>query len=199
MNYELLGESQTDSIVSDNNGRSSIRKSSFGKKVRMNKRDDYTDELIKEFGGLPKKNETLMLKTIGLSDTGSIMRSHLRENIIDELYIATWIISRQNIDAIIDAIDNGKIKQLVFVISNRQRQLKKADYAYLVEQFKERENIKFRVVNSHAKTFSFSSNNDYYTVVGSGNWTTNPRIEVYQISNNKDVFQFNKDWMIGLM
>ena len=176
MNYELLGESQTDSIVSDNNGRSSIRKSSFGKKVRMNKRDDYTDELIKEFGGLPKENETLMLKTIGLSDTGSIMRSFLRENIIDELYIATWIISRQNIDAIIDAIDNGKIKQLVFVISNRQRQLKKADYAYLVEQFKERENIKFRVVNSHAKTFSFSSNNDYYTVVGSGNWTTNPRI-----------------------
>ena len=114
--------------------------------------------------------------------------------------MATWIISRENIDEIIKAIESGRLKKVIFVVSVRLKQLKKSNYAHLVEQFsKYPEKIYYRVCNSHAKTFSISTEKNYYSIIGSGNWTQNPRIENYIIHNDVSIFNFNKEWMNELM
>jgi len=59
-------------IVNDNNGRMSIRRASFARKVTQNKRNIGFQEIIKENGGLPKKGECLLIKSNGTSDTGSL-------------------------------------------------------------------------------------------------------------------------------
>ena len=37
--------------------------------------------------------------------------------------------------------------------------------------------------------------NAHYTVIGSGNWTENPRIENYIIHNCEEIYKFNVDWI----
>lgn len=197
---ELFTPTESDkSIVNDSNGRMQIRRGSFSKKVTQNKRNLTFKEILDSNGGLPLKEECVLIKSTGCSDTGSIFHYMLNDGKCDELHLSTWIISRNNIGYICDNIDNGNIKLLSFIISVRQKQLKKADYAYMVEEFKKRDQINFRVCNCHAKTFSAKIGNDYYTVTGSGNWTKNPRIENYMITNDKNIFDFNKEWMGELL
>ena len=186
-------------IVNDNNGRMSIRRASFARKVTQNKRNIGFAEILKENGGLPKKAECLLIKSNGTSDTGSLFHCMAQTGTIEEMYLSTWIISRNNIDYICEQVDNGKIKSLTFIISVRQKQLKKANYAHMVEEFQKRPQIKFRVCNCHAKTFSCKIGDNYYTSTGSGNWTKNPRIENYILINDIEPFLHNKEWMSELI
>lgn len=174
-------------IINENNGLFSIRRGSFKKTSRVLNRDLAFADAINENGGMPKNEEMVLIKTTGMSDTGSIFRYLLSNQNLDELYLSTWIISRPNIDCIINAIKEGKLKRCTFVVSIRLKQLKKSDYAYLVEQFlNHKDKINFKVCNSHAKTFSVSDfKGNKYTITGSGNWTENPRIENYIVLNDK--------------
>lgn len=192
---------EVDTINQDSNGKAMIRKGSWRKSLKTKNRDADFEEIIQEIGGLPKQHEYQLYKSNGLSDTGSIFKHIARQGKIDTLYLSTWIISRSNIDFLIEQIRSENTKQIVFIVSTRLKQLKKSDYAYLVEQFKQYpERIKFRVCNSHAKTFSVNDfEGNYYTVTGSGNWTENPRIENYIILNDKFAYDHNKDWMLELI
>jgi hypothetical protein len=192
---DLFNPKANDSIVNDNNGRFSIRKTSFGKVINKTKRDLTFQEILEQNGGLPKPSEMLLIKSNGCSDTGGIFEAISKTGIIDQMYLSTWIISRLNIDYICEQVDSGNLKSLVFVISVRQKQLKKSDYAHMIEEFKKRPEIKIRVCNCHAKTFSAKVGDNYYTVSGSGNWTKNPRIENYIVMNQKEPFEHNKEWM----
>jgi hypothetical protein len=193
--------SEENSIVSDNNGKASIRKGAWRKALKTQNRDSEFDSLILEIGGLPKNEEYLLFKSTGLSDTGSIFKHIANQSNLDTLYLSTWIISRSNIEYLIKQIESGNLQKIVFIVSTRLKQLKKSDYAFLLEQFKLYPNqIFFKVCNSHAKTFSVNDfNGNYYTVTGSGNWTENPRIENYIILNDIFAFQHNQEWMTELI
>lgn len=195
---DLFVPADNNSIVSDSNGRTSIRRTGFTKSINTNKRNLGFAEILKENGGLPDTNECLLIKSNGASDTASLFHCMLQQDKCTELYLSTWIISRDNIDYICREFDDGNIDNINFIISVRQKQLKKSNYAHMVEQFQKRD-IKFRVCNCHAKTFSAKIGENYYTVTGSGNWTRNPRIENYMITNDKDIFDFNKEWMSELI
>lgn len=196
-------ERQKSEITNDNNGKMSIRRSSLGRKITHNKRNIGFSEILKQNGGLPKKNECLLIKSNGCSDTGGIFHCMAQTGIVEHLYLSTWIISRTNIDYLLELYDKGKLKNLTFIISLRQKQMTggsgKAVYAYMIEQFQKRDRIKYRVCNSHAKTFSAKVAENYYTVTGSGNWTKNPRIENYIVTNQQDIYDFNKEWMKELI
>ena len=197
---EELFNPHSEKINSQNNGAVSIRRASFNKHIDASKRNLGFAEILESRGGLPEKNECVLIKSNGCSDTGSIFEYISETGIIDEMYLSTWIISRTNIDYLAEKIDAGKIKKLVFIISVRQKQLKKSNYAHLVEELQKRKEIAtFKVCNCHAKTFSCKVGKNYYTVTGSGNWTKNPRIENYIVMNDKDVFLHNKEWMEDLI
>lgn len=191
----LFSLEKEDTIVNDNNGKFSVRKAGYKKKAKIDNRREHFKKGVEPLG-LPGPNECLLIKSNGLSDTGAIFEYMLSKEKCETLYLATWIISKDNIDIILNALKTGKLKSLVFVVSTRLRQLKKSVYAYLVEQFLEYpDQIYYKVCNSHAKTFSLSTEKNYYTVIGSGNWTQNPRIENYILHNDKAIFEFNKEWM----
>lgn len=196
---DLFNPIEQDSIVSDNNGRMSIRRAQFTRKINQNKRNIGFGEILEENGGLPGIDECLLIKSDGCSDTGSIFHHIAETGTIDEMYLSTWIISRTNIDYLCEQVDKGIIKSLVFIISTRQKQLKKSNYAHMIEEFQKRPQIKFKVCNCHAKTFSAKVGKNHYTVTGSGNWTTNPRIENYIVINSIEPFLHNKEWMSELI
>lgn len=167
--------------------------------LRQSIRDCNFETTMNDLGGFPKSNQYFAIKTNGTSDCGSIFSYALNNwDIIEEMYLATWTISKQNISRLKLAIESGKLKNLTMVFSSTLKAANPALYASLIGALKDFENVKLKEINSHAKTFSISNGTDFLTVSGSANWSENPRIENFLLLNDKDLFEHHKDWMSEL-
>jgi len=168
---------------------------------RQLNRDENCLNALKD--GIPNENEVQSFVSRGLSDAGSFLYAISEiEGVIDELIIATWTISKVNVRKLLEYIDNGKIKNLTFLINDGllKTNSTKPIYAFLCLEFdKRKDKIKFAVANSHAKIQLYKISNKYLTISGSGNWSENPRIENYILIGGKTQFEFNKQWISELM
>lgn len=163
-------------------------------------RKEAAAQIFESFGGLPKPGESLEVITNGQSNAGGFYEviADIWES-VEYLTLATWIINKDYIDLLFKHLENGKIKEMTFLISNRMSQLGKGhgpNFNILKTKAMENPKCHFRVVNSHAKVFSMTNGIDYITVSGSGNWSENPRIENYCITNDQIKFEFHKSWML---
>ena len=168
------------------------------KTFRQLNRDLNCQEALKEVGGFPKKDEVTSFVSRGMSDAGSFLNAILNENkFIEEAIIATWTISKKNIDRILENIDNGKIKKLIFLINDGMLNTNstKSIYAFLRLEFDKRPNVIYNVANSHAKIQCYDCGGNFYVISGSANWSENPRIENYIIINSENQYKFNKEWI----
>lgn len=182
---------------------------SASQKIKLKKankdllRKEEAKEIISSIGGIPKKEESFDIITNGQSNAGGfyeVIRDEWKG--VDCLCVATWIINRHYIDELEKDLKSGMLKKLVFIISNRMSQLGKT-HAPNFNRLKticieHKDKVSFRVVNSHAKTYAMTNGTDYITVDGSGNWSKNPRIENYTLSNSKTKFDFRLKWMMEL-
>ncbi len=168
---------------------------------KQQSRDQNCKDAIDSAGGLPAEHEVQSFVSRGMSDAGSFLHVVLdKHKIIDEAVIATWTISRKNIDRLLLALDSGEIKHLTFLINDGllKTNSTKAIYAYLCIEFNKRaDKIKYNVANSHAKIQCYKCGENYYTISGSANWSENPRIENFILIGGKQQYEFNKSW-IGL-
>ncbi len=164
--------------------------------IKTETRDLNCRKMLDEFDGFPKPGEILAVKTNGQTDAGSYFNCAIDEfGSIDEMYLATWTISKGNINRLKAAIENGTLKKLVMIISSTLKPANPALYASLAMNLIPFENVTLKEVNSHAKTFSIKCGNNYLTVSGSANWSENPRIENYLILNSLPLFEHHKEWM----
>lgn len=158
-------------------------------------------EILNQIGDL-KQGESVDVLTNGQSNAGGFYEAYMEKyGYIDCLCVATWIINRQYIDLLCEHLETKKLVELIFIISNRMKELGKGhapNFNRMKQKFMDL-NVPFRVVNSHAKTYSFKAGNNYITIDGSGNWSDNPRIENYTISNDESKFMFRKQWMTELV
>lgn len=166
-------------------------------------RKEAAQEIINQMQGMPKAGQFFEVLTNGQSNAGGFYEV-IRDswNVVHELNLATWIINKDYIDMLFDDLDSGKLLQLNFVISNRMSQLGKGhgpNFNILKTKAMESPKCGFRVANSHAKVFSCNNGTDFITVAGSGNWSENPRIENYSISNDKTRHDFHRDWILELI
>lgn len=146
----------------------------------------------------PKKNEQYRIITEKQFNAYSLILSVLQnENSIDELLIAIYRINESTVNSIIDFIEAGKIKKASFVISNFFNQTKKPEkWALKLKDFADNnENVKHCYIHNHSKVICINIKNDYYVFEGSGNMSDNARIEQYLYENNKQSYEFHKDWI----
>ena len=165
----------------------------FEKKTRLK---SNADDILKSFDYIPKEGEAHSIFTSGQSNAGGFYECYRDKfSYVEELVLATWIISRDYAMMIHDDLKNKRLGGLTMMISNRMSQLpnKKATYNYIVSEYPSIKGANFGIVNSHAKTYGLIVDGNYINVEGSGNWSENPRIENYTISNNKDVYDFRKE------
>lgn len=148
------------------------------------------------------EGEAINVFTAGQSNAGGfyeVMRD--KYEYIDELVMATWIISRDYAIMLENDLKRGALGGLTMIISNRMSQLpnKKATYNYIVTNYPKLNNTNFAVVNSHAKTYGMKIRDQYININGSGNWSENPRIENYTISGDKESYNFRKNYFTELI
>lgn len=183
------------------------RKSKKGKLIttahkKAFKKKEQAAEIFEAIGGLPKPGESIDFISRGEGNAGSfyeLIRDKWGE--VQEAYIATWIINRYYIDMLLSDAKAGVLKKLVFIISNRMRQLGHhiGNFNFMLHEFNEQKNISIRVANSHAKTYCMANGADFIVIDGSANWTDNPRLENYTITNAKEKFDFRKHWMTEII
>lgn len=168
-------------------------------KLRVSKRDDNFNAIMSEIGGFPSEKEYQAIKTNGTSDCGSIFTYALNQwETIEDMYMATWTISKPNIFRLKEAVESGQLKKLTLVFSSTLKAANPSLYSSLMSSLKIFDNVKLKEINSHAKTFSITNGKDFITVSGSANWSENPRIENFLIINDKDLFLHHKEWMSEL-
>jgi len=121
----------------------------------------------------------------------------IESEIIEEMHLAIYRINEPTVRSIIDLIDSGRIKKATFVISNFFNQTKKPErWALMLRAYAERkQNVNHKYTHNHAKVLCVKTKTGYYVFEGSGNMSDNARIEQYLFENNKEIYEFHKEWM----
>jgi len=118
---------------------------------------------------------------------------------IDELYIATYRLSYKAAINLKYLVESRTVKKLIIVANDNYETLMKDKADILLKLDKENDNFKLIKKNSHAKVTLIKAKNEYIVISGSGNYSTNPKIEQYSILKNKELYMFHKEWMINEM
>ncbi len=149
----------------------------------------------------PKPGEQWRIITEKQFNAYALILFLIETEIIEEMHLAIYRINEPTVNSIIDLIDSGKIKKAIFVISNFFNQTKKPEkWALILRDFAEkRENVNHKYTHNHAKVLCVKTETGYYVFEGSGNMSDNARIEQYLFENNKEIYEFHKEWMESII
>lgn len=145
----------------------------------------------------PKEGEQYRIVTEKQFNAFAVILNVLKDEIIEELYLAIYRINEPTVSDLIDYIESGKIKKAYFVISNYFNQTKKPEkWALRLKDFADKnKNTKHIYIHNHSKVLAVKTTKNHYVFEGSGNMSDNARIEQYLYENNKFVFEFHKGWI----
>ncbi|MDP1621409.1 MAG: hypothetical protein Q8M08_03630 [Bacteroidales bacterium] len=108
------------------------------------------------------------------------------------VYFTTWAISEYAIRQLYQFIEHGLILELKGIFDYRNGIRKPAEL-----QFLQKITTDIKAANCHAKVTVIENDNWGISVVGSANYTRNPRIEAGVLCCDKTVAAFHRDWILN--
>jgi len=112
----------------------------------------------------------------------------------DEFYASTWTMNRTNALEILELYDTGKVGEINLLSGLYFKRRETAVYATIAEGIQQR-GQRYIAFANHAKVLLLGNDQHRVTVEGSANFTGNPRLEQYVVTNDPKVFDFHKQWM----
>jgi len=115
---------------------------------------------------------------------------------LDEIIIAVYRMNFQAVKKIMGLSENIPISVLVSSFFRENKKYEKW-VNQLFEFSKQQKNLTVSSAWSHAKvTLCRTTSNDHIVFEGSGNLSDNARIEQYLLENNKQSYEFHKNWIL---
>lgn len=111
---------------------------------------------------------------------------------IKELYASTYSISQRVVDSLIELHDCGRIERITLLVSESLIKRNPLTIDNLLSMVKTRPNIKVMFTWNHSKICLMETNEAFFVVEGSGNWSENAQFEQYVFANDKEIFDFRK-------
>ena len=108
------------------------------------------------------------------------------------VYFTTWAISEYAIRQLYQFIEHGLILELKGIFDYRNGVRKPAEL-----QFLQKITTDIKAAKCHAKVTVIENDNWGISVVGSANYTRNPRIEAGVLCCDKTVAAFHRDWILN--
>ena len=108
-----------------------------------------------------------------------------------KVYFTTWAISEYAIRQLYQFIEHGLILELKGIFDYRNGIRKPAEL-----QFLQKITTDIKAAKCHAKVTVIENDNWGISVVGSANYTRNPRIEAGVLCCDKTVAAFHRDWIL---
>lgn len=157
----------------------------------------YKINKLNEICTVPGPNEQFRIVTQKAINSFDFILAILHEEKIEELIVAFYRIGKKVIQELKDLQEKGNIKHIHFLVNDAIPKL--TPDAYNLLKSLETEKFIVRLENNHTKIILIKTNKDnFYVIEGSGNLSINARIEQYCFDNNKELFDFHKNWITKL-
>lgn len=108
------------------------------------------------------------------------------------LTASTWSVAEAACHKLIEKMAEGKLTEIKFLVDWRVKVRTPGFMAVAKANFSD-----VRVGNCHAKVFVLRNEKWAISVVGSANFTSNPRIEAGHMSTSKEVADFHEGWLLA--
>ena len=153
---------------------------------RLGKASKKVSEVI----GNVKMGESIHYASIGDWSMHDLLFHLLKQTGPAKVYISTWSVSENAVRMLIDKMNNGEITKMSAVFDWRVKM--RRPEAFELAKF----NISdIRLTTCHAKVTVIENDEWNISIVGSANYTNNPRIESGVISCDKTASGFHKFWI----
>ena len=118
---------------------------------------------------------------------------------IEEMIMSYFRISVKSVDILRKLIEENQLKKTYIMLSELStRDSNSAARSFEGLCIKYPDILAGGLAQTHTKVMCFKIKENYYTLSGSANITgTNARIEQYSIINDKELYEFNKQWIIN--
>ena len=173
------------------------RKVEKRRQIQATKRERMADVIDR----LPEPGETFHVISNGTFDHFSFVpRISELMGTVDAFYGSTWTMNRENALGLLDLYDKGRLKTVALLTGLYFKRRETAVYATVLEGLQER-GQRYIAFKNHAKVSLFAGleADTYITVEGSANYTANPRLENYTVTNDKPLFEMHQAWMEGML
>lgn len=120
-----------------------------------------------------------------------------KAGMIDDLTLSSYNVSRVVILSLMELVDGGYIANLTIIISDVAKTRFPQNFDLLNLESSKRKNVLVKYVWNHSKVATALCGDQYYVIEGSGNFADNSRHEQYIFLNNKDIYNFRKNWLIN--
>ena len=115
----------------------------------------------------------------------------------DEFYCSTWTMNRDIAVQMVELYDKGKIGNITLFTGKYFKRRETAVYGYILENLLKR-GQRYLAFSNHIKLILLRNKDYNITIEGSANLTANPRAEQFIINNNKELYEFHREWMENL-
>ena len=150
---------------------------------------------------LPDKiNEGECLHLISSDNFGSIELSKCLIKRFAPSYIGltTWSYNEDFVHLVESELKKGT--NIDFFVDKSIKTRKSHLYAQIIELTFKYDIFKIKIHHMlHAKVTLMQSNNDFISIEASANYSKNQRIENFTVTNDKELFNFHKNWMDKLI
>ena len=145
---------------------------------------------LQEVFGTIGQDQILPFVSLGDWSTHDLLFFLLEQTGPARVYFTTWAISEYAIRQLYNLIEQGMILELKGIFDYRNGILKPAEL-----QFLEKISTEIKPAKCHAKVTVLENDNWGISIVGSANYTRNPRIEAGVLFTLKDVAAFERNWI----
>lgn len=158
---------------------------------------EKTNSIIYEIEdiGLPKEKEQIRVVTFKSFNAAVFLKHIFDREEVEELLLVVYSINHEAAKMINDMVNKQNIKTKILMSNLRNKAHRKKEQLTR-DMFVENPNIDLYFASAHSKIMGLKTKKgNYYILEGSGNLSFNSRVEQYVIDNDKELFNFTKDWM----
>ena len=149
------------------------------------------NEKLHQVFGQVVDGQSLHYASLGDWSTHDLLFFLLEQTGPARVYFTTWAISEYAIRQLYQFIEHGLILELKGIFDYRNGIRKPAEL-----QFLQKITTDIKAAKCHAKVTVIENDNWGISVVGSANYTRNPRIEAGVLCCDKTVAAFHRDWIL---
>lgn len=161
---------------------------------RTEKRIKKRDSLKKALTRLPEPNEECHIIGEGTYDFFTWIP--VIQDIVAvplQLYASTWTMNRDNVVELFDLFDSGKLSSISILTGLYFQQRESSVFSSLITGIRKRQQ-RYTCFKNHTKITLLSHADLHLCIMGSANFTANPRTEQYIMVNDRQVFDFYRNW-----
>ena len=116
-----------------------------------------------------------------------------------EFFGSTWTLSRANMMSMFDLFDRGVFRSIHMLTGVYFKRRETSIYAQLLTGLQRRKQH-FVCFENHTKIMllGHEETDQWYVLEGSANFNANPRAEQTVISNDRELYEFHRTWMLRM-